>query len=446
MISGIPRCRPQGAGAACSVLVLFLLLAPAASGLDVRDVRLWRAPDHTRLVFDLSGPPDHRLIQLHAPERIVIDLSDASLKAALDKVSLANTPIARIRSGVRDGSDLRVVLDMNANVTPRSFILKANEKTGDRLVLDLYDQDKSADKPSVKKSVATASRRDIVIAIDAGHGGEDPGAIGPGKLLEKNVVMGIAQRLKALFEKEPGFEPKLIRTGDYYVGLKKRRDIAHKVQADVFISIHADAFKSPKAKGSSVYALSQRGASSTFARFLAQRENAADLVGGVSLSDKDDLLAQVLYDMSMSHTLDASLGMGSRVLTEMDVISKLHRRQVEQAAFAVLKSPDIPSILVETGFISNPEEARLLSTSSYQQKMARAIHSGVRDWFLENPPADTLLAWQKQSGGHEYVITRGDTLSEIAQRFNVSVASLRSRNALSSNTIRIGQTLIIPAS
>jgi len=445
MISGIPRCRPQGVGPA-SVLVLLLMLAPAAFGLDVRDVRLWRAPDHTRIVFDLTGPPDHRLIQLNQPERIVVDVSDARLTANLDSVSLANTPIARIRSGVRDGSDLRVVLDMRATVKPRSFVLKANEKRGDRLVLDLYDLGAGTAAPTVKKSVANASRRDIVIGIDAGHGGEDPGASGPGGVREKDVVLGIAQRLKALFEQEPGFTPKLIRTGDYYVGLRNRRDIAHQIQADALVSIHADAFKSPKAKGSSVYALSQRGASSTFARFLAQRENAADLVGGVSLNDKDDLLAQVLYDMSMSHTLDASLGMGSRVLSEMDQISKLHRRTVEQAAFAVLKSPDIPSILVETGFISNPEEARLLRSSSYQQKMARAIHRGMRDWFLENPPADTLLAWQKQSQGREYVISRGDTLSEIAQRFNVSVASLRSRNALSNNTIRIGQKLIIPTS
>ena len=212
------------------------------------------------------------------------------------------------------------------------------------------------------------------------------------------------------------------------------------------VSIHADAFESPKAKGTSVYALSQRGASSTFARFLAQRENAADLVGGVSLNDKDDLLAQVLYDMSMSHTLDASLGLGGRVLKEMDYISKLHRKQVEQAAFAVLKSPDIPSILVETGFISNPEEASLLRTRAYQNKMARAIHTGVKSWFLEHPPADTLIAWQKQAGSREYVISRGDTLSEIAQRFNVTVSSLREHNALSSNTIKIGQKLIIPTS
>lgn len=435
-------------GISCKMLALtaMTIFAPAVLGLDVREVRLWRAPDHTRIVFDLTAPASHKLIQLSKPDRIVVDISDTQLKAALDKVPLANTPVQRIRSGVRNGSDLRVVLDLSAEVAPRSFVLKANEQRGDRLVLDLYDKGREEGAPSVKKSVEHSVRRDIVIAIDAGHGGEDPGASGPGGLREKQVVMGIAQKVNDLFQRDTGFKPYLVRSGDYYIGLRKRRELAHNAQADLLVSIHADAFKSPKAKGTSVYALSQRGASSTFARFLAQRENAADLVGGVSLSDKDDLLAQVLYDMSMSHTLDASLGLGGRVLGEMDHISKLHRKQVEQAAFAVLKSPDIPSILVETGFISNPEEARLLRTRAYQEKMARAIHAGVKSWFLEHPPADTLIAWQKQAGNREYVISSGDTLSEIAQRFNVTVASLRERNALSSNTIKIGQKLIIPTS
>ena len=427
-------------------MLAMLLAAPGSFALEVRDVRLWRAPDHTRIVFDLTAPVSHKLIQLQEPDRIVVDLSDTRLRAKLDEIPLENTPVLRLRSGIRNGDDLRIVLDMSAAVKPRSFVLKANEKRGDRLVLDLYDQGRSVAKPSVKKSVAASSRRDIVIAIDAGHGGEDPGASGPQGLREKHVVLGIAKRVHARFAREPGFKPELIRSGDYYVGLRKRRELARQAQADVLVSIHADAFKSPKAKGTSVYALSQRGASSTFARFLAKRENAADLVGGVSLNDKDDLLAQVLYDMSMSHTLDASLGLGGRVLGEMDTVSKLHRKQVEQAAFAVLKSPDIPSILVETGFISNPEEARLLRTSAYQQEMADAIYEGIRAWFLEHPPADTMIAWLKQQRGREYVISRGDTLSEIAQRFNVTVASLRARNALSNNTIRIGQKLIIPAS
>ncbi len=430
------------------LLAVFTAVTPAALALEVRDVRLWRAPDHTRIVFDLSGPATHKLITLENPDRIVVDIPDSQLAANLNSVSLTDTPVNKIRSGIRAGDDLRIVFDMSEAVKPRSFVLKANEQRGDRLVLDLYDKSprQQAAKPSVKKSVETAARRDIVIAIDAGHGGEDPGALGPGGLREKHVVLAIAKDVKRLFESEKGFKPKLIRTGDYYVGLKKRRDLAHAAQADLLVSIHADAFTSPKAKGTSVYALSQRGASSSFAKFLAQRENAADLVGGVSLNDKDDLLAQVLYDMSMSHTLDASLDLGSRVLGEMDYISKLHRKRVEQAAFAVLKSPDIPSILVETGFISNPEEASKLKTRKYQKQMANAIYKGVRSWFVEHPPADTLLAWQKQAGSREYVIARGDTLSEIAQRFNVSVSTLRSRNSLSNNTIRVGQKLIIPAS
>ena len=330
----------------CKALLLLAVatVVPAVNALEVRDVRLWRAPDHTRIVFDLSGPASHKLIQLDNPNRIVVDITDAALQASLGKVVLDKTPIKRMRSGIRDGDDLRVVLDMSAAVTPRSFVLKANEQRGDRLVLDLYDRNRKAEKPSVKKSVANSARRDIVIAIDAGHGGEDPGASGPGGLREKSVVLGIAKRVHALFDKEAGFKPKLIRTGDYYVGLRKRRELARSAQADVLVSIHADAFQSPKARGTSVYALSERGASSTFARFLAQRENAADLVGGVSLNDKDDLLAKVLYDMSMSHSLDASLGLGGRVLVRMDRISKLHRKQVEQASFAVLKSPGIPSI------------------------------------------------------------------------------------------------------
>jgi N-acetylmuramoyl-L-alanine amidase len=428
--------------------VLALLVNTASAwGLEVREVRLWRAPDHTRIVFDLSAPANHKLILLENPDRVVVDLADANLTADLELMELADTPVKRVRSGVRNGDDLRIVFDVSTAVKPRSFVLKAIEQRGDRLVLDLYDVNVTvSDTPTVKKSVASSARRPIVIALDAGHGGEDPGASGPGKTREKEVVLAIARETYKLFENEQGFRPALIRKGDYYVGLKSRRDLAHELQADLLVSIHADAFKSPKAKGMSVYALSERGASSTFASFLAQRENAADLVGGVSLNDKDELLAQVLYDMSMSHSLDASLGLGTRVLDEMDLISKLHRQQVEQASFAVLKSPDIPSILIETGFISNPEEARLLRTRDYQRKIARAIHKGVTSWFVEHPPADTLLAWQKQQIKREYVIHRGDTLSEIAQRFNVSVMTLRTHNALLNNRIRVGQKLLIPAS
>lgn len=424
--------------------ILGCVLSPTLWAAEVHDVRLWRAPDHTRIVFDLTAPASHKLLVLDNPSRIVIDIADTRLKTDLAQMALADTPISRFRSGVREGTDLRVVLEMSAKVNPRSFTLKANQQAGDRLVLDLYDQNGKS-TATVKKSVKQPSaKRDIIIAIDAGHGGEDPGALGPKRLREKDVVLSIAKELQTLFEKDSGFKPTLIRTGDYYISLKGRRELARKRQADLFVSVHADAFKRKEAKGASVYALSTSGATSTAARYLAQRENAADLVGGVSLSDKDDLLAGVLADLSMTSTLDTSLQLGDRVLRKMDTIAHLHKTRVEQAGFAVLKSPDIPSILVETGFISNPSEASKLATRSYRQKMARMIHSGVKDYFFDHPPPGTLVAWQKQQGGLQYTIARGDTLSDIAQRFNVSVNDLKDRNGLSSTRIMVGQKLTIP--
>ncbi|HDY83629.1 MAG TPA: N-acetylmuramoyl-L-alanine amidase, partial [Halieaceae bacterium] len=381
--------------------ILGLLAASSAWAVEVHEVRLWRAPDHTRIVFDLTGPSAHKLMLLDNPRRIVLDMENVSLKANLDTLKLDDTPVARIRSGVRDGDDLRVVLDISAVVNPRSFALKANDKAGDRLVLDLYD--KQAKTAAVKKSVKQSAMRDIIIAIDAGHGGEDPGALGPKRLREKDVVLDIAKELNALLKADKGFRPTMIRSGDYYVSLRGRRDLARKRQADLFVSIHADAFKRKEANGASVYALSTRGATSTAARYLAQRENSADLVGGVSLSDKDDVLAGVLADLSMTSTLDTSLKLGDKVLRNVDNIAKLHKRNVEQAGFAVLKSPDIPSILVETGFISNPGEAKKLATSSYREKMARAIHRGILDWFLAHPPSGSLIAWQRHQGGQQYI-------------------------------------------
>jgi N-acetylmuramoyl-L-alanine amidase len=425
--------------------ILGLLAAATAYAGDVHDVRLWRAPDHTRVVLDLTGPAEHKLFVLQNPTRIVLDIEDTRLKTNLSTLKLADTPIRQVRSAVREGDDLRIVLDMSTSVDPRSFSLKANQQAGDRLVVDLYDKRDKADKPVVKKTASQGSKRDIIIAIDAGHGGEDPGALGPGKRREKDVVLAIAREVHALFRADPGFSPTLIRTGDYYVSLKGRRDLARKRQADLFVSIHADAFKRKEANGASVYALSTSGATSTAARYLAQRENAADLVGGVSLSDKDDMLAGVLADLSMTSTLDASLQVGAQVLSKVDNVARLHKKNVEQAGFAVLKSPDIPSILVETGFISNPTEAKRLATSSYQKKMARAIHAGIKNYMLAHPPSGTLVAWNKAQGGTEYTIASGDTLSGIAQRFNVSLSSLKSTNGLSGSTIRVGQKLTIPA-
>lgn len=434
-------------------LVLLLCCATFAPGLaavaraaEVSDLRLWRAPDHTRLVLDMSGPASHRLLELNSPRRIVIDVMDAALRVSVDDLALEGTPISAVRSGVRNGDDLRLVLDLREKVRPRSFALKATERAADRLVIDLYDVSSEVAAPTVVKRASSDDQRDVIIAIDAGHGGEDPGALGPGRLQEKDVVLAIARELHRLFEQTPGFSPTLIRTGDYYVSLKGRRDLARKRQADMFVSVHADAFRDKRARGASVFALSTRGATSTTARYLAQRENAADLLGGVSLSDKEDALAMTLADLSMTATLDSSLNIGASVLGEMGSFARLHKRQVEQAGFAVLKSPDIPSILVETGFISNPEEARKLATASYRRRMASAIHEGIVDWFQVHPPTGTLLAFQRERGLREYTIVRGDTLSEIAARFNTSVASIKRFNDLRDSQILIGQTLRIPAS
>lgn len=434
-------------GRACWIwVVLYFLGSSAVWAVDVHDVRLWRAPDHTRIVFDLTGPADYSLLVLSNPSRIVLDIQDTNLRTNLADLNLVNTPVSLVRSGVREGDDLRIVIEVSARLDPRSFALEANDQAGYRLVVDLYDFQALQAVPAVKKSVQESAKRDIIIAIDAGHGGEDPGATGPNRLREKDVVLAIAKELRALFKADVGFQPVMVRSGDYYVSLKGRRDLARKHQADLFVSIHADAFKRPQAHGASVYALSNGGATSTAALYLAQRENAADLVGGVSLSDKDDVLAGVLADLSMTSTLDTSLKLGNQVLRNVDDIARLHKKQVEQAGFAVLKSPDVPSILVETGFISNPKEASLLATSRYQKKMASAIHRGIKEWFFAHPPSGTLLAWQKQQGGQLYTVARGDTLSGIADRFSISLADLKSYNTMNSSKILVGQKLNIPKS
>lgn len=424
---------------------------------DINSVRVWRAPDHTRLVFDLSGPVEHKLFALQGPDRLVIDIEQAQLKAKLAALNLQDSPIKQVRSAARNGKDLRVVLDLSQKIKPRSFVLRKHAGKSDRLVVDLYDINKTQTVKTVEQVTKPQTRRDIIIAIDAGHGGEDPGALGPRigkrKLREKDVVLAISKELAALINREPGYRAELVRTGDYYIPLRKRRNIARDKRADLFVSIHADAFTNPKANGASVFALSRRGATSETARFLAQKENEADLIGGVgsvSLDDKDEVLRGVLVDLSMTATLSSSLQVGEQVLKQMDSVARLHKPQVEQAGFAVLKSPDVPSILVETGFISNPGEAKKLSTSKYRKQMANSVFRGIKKYFYRYPPAGSYVAWKKSGGNErpsqEYVIARGDTLSAIAKRYNVSIADLRSANGLNGSVIKVGQRLKIPAS
>lgn len=430
------------------VLYVLCLYGLAATAAEVREVRFWRAPDHSRVVFDLSGPVSHDVISLSKPDRLVVDIDGSKMRADTAALNFAHSPIKRLRHAPKADGKLRIVFDLSHSVTARSFLLKAHGEQHDRLVVDFLDQQTSA-VPRVVKSVSQAAQRDVVVAIDAGHGGEDPGAIGPGRLREKDVVYQIAKRLQKKFAGKKGYRVKMIRDGDYYVGLAKRRTLARVAQADFFVSIHADAFTDPRANGSSVYALSQRGATSATARILAKSENQADLVGGVSLSDRDQVLAGVLTDLAMTATLDTSLNVGGQILGEMGQISRLHSKRVEQAAFAVLKSPDIPSLLVETGFISNPKEARKLKSSRYQEQMAQAIFEGIDRYFRDSPPPDTYFAALKRGDvqaplARTYVIARGDTLSGIAQRHNVSVSDIKQHNGLAGSQIRIGQKIQIP--
>jgi len=424
-----------------------LLLPSAIWAADIESVRLWRAPDSTRLVLDLSTAAEHNLFALQNPNRLVIDLSDSQLKTQFDKLDLANTPISGIRVAVRNKTDVRVVLDLKTTVSPKSFSLKANEQYSDRLVIDLFDKKRVVSR-SVEEVVKKKNRK-IIIAIDAGHGGEDPGALGPRKVREKVVVFQIAKRIEKLFDSNPNFQGELVRSGDYYLAHRKRSQLAREKQADFFISIHADAFTDPQAHGASVYALSTKGATSEAARYLASKENRADLIGGasnLSLDNKDDVLAGVLLDLSMTATLSSSLEAGKYVLKNMGSVARLHKKQVEQAGFLVLKSPDLPSLLIETGFISNPKEARQLSSAKYQQRMADAIYDGLVQFYSENPPVGTLLAKNGNAVARSYIIARGDTLSEIAVRHNTSVRKILRYNKMSSSTIRVGQRILIPSS
>ena len=424
-----------------ALVLLALSAAAAADPVRVNSLRMWPAPDNTRLVFDVGGPVEHTLFTLSQPERIVIDIKNAQLVKALPQLDYSKSFIQRVRHAQRDKNDLRVVLDLRGKVRPKSFVLKPNREYGHRLVIDLYDADVQP-TPRVARSVDVApdGPRDVVVAIDAGHGGEDPGAIGRRGTREKDVVLAVAKRLQRLVESEPGMRAVMIRDGDYYVDLKKRVALARDKRADLFVSIHADAFHDRRARGSSVYTLSTSGATSEAASWLADKENAADLIGGVSLDDKDDLVAAVLLDLSQSASLEASHEVATHVLSGLKSVSRLHKPRVERAGFRVLKAPDVPSILVETAFISNPSEESKLVTARYQQTLAQAMMNGVRTYFRANPPPDSLLAMRER----RHVISHGETLSGIARSYRVSMDRLREANGLTGDMLRVGEVLRIP--
>ncbi len=422
----------------------------------IEHARLIQDAGNFRLELDLSGAPtSYKVFSMRTPDRVVIDLDNAQLRASLRGIDLANSPVRNLRSGIRDGTGLRIVVDLAQRVSAQSAVSAPTAGNPHRLVVNLQSSGSRTAStagpvatPALAKASETATAgvkspaakaptaprpapatvhshppaklRNVVIAIDAGHGGEDPGAIGPARTHEKQVVLAISQALAALVNREPGYRAVLVRTGDYFIPLAKRPAIARRAGADIMVSVHADAFDNDTANGASVYALSQRGATSETAKYLADRENRADLIGGsVALNDKDPVLAGVILDLAMTATLNHSLQLGDQVLKSMAGVSRLHNHRVEQAGFVVLKSPDMPSILVETGFISNPGEARKLRDPAHQKRLASAIFTGVKRHFERHPPDGTRIAWeQRQRSGRSEQAAASRTVPQpsIAQR------------------------------
>lgn len=419
-----------------ALLLCAILGAATAYSADIRitSSRVWPAADYTRITLETSAPVQHRLLTLKNPERLVLDLDNVDITATLTsltgKIGADDPYVRSLRIGRFKPGTVRLVFDLKSEIKPQAFTLAPVGDYGHRLVLDLYPleppdpllaflekrqsqaeaaaesaatEQPERPEPAVVKADASRaapaktvradpgkvrpdSARLIIVAVDAGHGGEDPGARGRRGTHEKNVTLAIARKLKARIDEEPNMRAVLIRDGDYFIPLHMRVQKARRVNADLFVSVHADAFIKPHARGSSVFALSERGATSAAARWLAKRENEADLIGGVNLDVQDPYLKQTLLDLSQTATISDSLKLAKAVLSELGEINTLHKPHVEQAGFAVLKAPDIPSILVETAFISNPDEEKRLKDSAYQAKMAEAIFGGIKRYFAKNPP------------------------------------------------------------
>jgi N-acetylmuramoyl-L-alanine amidase len=424
----------------CVLLLVSLVSFSALSANQVRGVRVWPSPDNTRVVFDLANAPEHKSFSLENPHRLVIDLSNIKGGSNLPEINGESGLIKAIRSS-GDANRMRIVLDLSKATKANVFTLAPTPPYGHRLVVDLPD----AKPEQLLPPPAIRAARDIIIAIDAGHGGEDPGSIGPSGMYEKNITLPIARQLTQLIDRQPGMKAMMVRTNDYYIHVNRRTEIARGQQADLLVSIHADAFTSPQPRGASVWVLSLRRATSEVGRMLEQTERHSELLGGVAEIIKDSAneryLAQTVLDLSMNHSMVTAYQVANEVLQELDKIAHLHKKEPQAASLGVLKAPDIPSILVEVGFISNPQEEKQLKSSSHQTKLAQSLFTALKRHFEKSPPADSLFAQQRS---RQHRVSAGESLSLLAQRYNVSVDDLRTVNQLSSDSIRVGQTLRIP--
>lgn len=423
-----------------ALLCLFALCSFTSLANQVQGVRVWPSPDNTRVVFDMAAEPQHKSFSLDKPDRLVIDLTNIKGGASLPAVNGESALVKAIRSS-GSGNSMRIVLDLTKASKANVFALPPTPPYGHRLVVDLPDDQPQRNLPPPAIRVA----RDIIIAIDAGHGGEDPGSISPSGIYEKHITLPIARQLAQLIDRQPGMKAMMVRTNDYYIHVNRRTEIARGQQADLLISIHADAFTSPQPRGASVWVLSLRRATTEVGRMLEQTERHSELLGGVAEVIKDSAneryLAQTVLDLSMNHSMVTAYQVANEVLSELGKVAHLHKKEPQAASFGVLKSPDIPSILVEVGFISNPQDEKLMRTATHQTKLAQSLFTALKRHFEKSPPADSLFAQQR---AREHRVSAGESLSLLAQRYNVSVDDLRSINQLTSDSIRVGQTLRIP--
>jgi N-acetylmuramoyl-L-alanine amidase len=426
--------------------VLSCALAPAHA-VRVNDVRIAERDGATRVALDLSGPASHKLFTLANPDRVVVDIKPGRFSPGALPLPSGAGAVRTLRGANREDGSVRLVLDMQRAMPVRSFDLPADGGQGSRLVIDLGTV---ASRPATPVKTAPSrvnGGRDIVIAIDAGHGGKDPGARGKRGTREKDVTLSISKRLAHAVDSEPGMRALMTRASDRFVPLRTRMELARGENSDLFLSIHADAFTDRRVRGATVYMLSEKGATDEASRQLAARENRAVTIGSVHLEGKDPVLAGVLMDLSQNASLSSSMDVGDDILQELGKFARVRKRQVQRAPFLVLKSPDVPSLLIETAFISNPQDESNLRRSDYQDQLVRAILDGVRDYFYQNPPAGTRIAQLAQSGRpreREHVIRSGDTLSGIANRYKVSIKRIRSHNRLRNDRIRVGQVIRIP--
>jgi len=416
---------------------LFSVNSFAANSID--GIRVWPAPENTRIVFDVKQKPEFKYFTLSKPDRLVIDFSNTKNAVALNNLATNDPRIKRFRSSVNKGKT-RLVLELSQSYQLTVFPLAPAGQYGNRLVIDLYDKNRS------KKNVSSPKQSvgDIIIGIDAGHGGEDPGSIGGKGTYEKKVTLAIAKKLKKVIDKEKGMKAVLIRSGDYYVDLNRRTSVARDNNVHFLVSIHADAFHTPGPHGASVWVVTEKRAESELSRWLVNREKKSELLGGgggVIKNTSDSNLAFTLADMSKEHSLGVSFGVANNVIKELKKITKMHKKTPQNGNFAVLKSSDIPSILVETGFISNHKEEKNLTWSKHQQRLANAIHQGIKNHFLAHPLTGSYFA---TVGYKKHKVRSGESLSVLAKRYNISMSKLKSINNLKSNSLRIGQTLKIP--